>query len=100
WSIIDWPEMVSENPGFNWPTGDTHLLYPGRNGPLESLRWHVYKQGQQDLRVFMSLPPGIERDALLTELGACRPVKWRECPGMQQQRLYHLIENYQHAGQL
>ena len=45
WSIIDWTRDVLTNPGFNWPTGDTHLLYPGGDGtPLESLRFLALKR--------------------------------------------------------
>lgn len=84
WSIIDWPEQVLSNPGFNWPTGDTHLLYPGSRGPLESLRWHAYKQGRQDLPLLLYLG----NDALLKCFGACTPVKWNCTPGEIQQYLY------------
>lgn len=93
WSIIDWPELVLSNPGFNWPTGDTHLLYPGPRGPLESLRWHAYKQGRLDLALLLYLGD----DALLKYFGACSPVEWNCAPGEIQQCLYqayrqHLLE--------
>jgi Glycoside hydrolase 123, catalytic domain len=55
WSIIDWPEDLWENPAFNWPTGDMHLLYPGKKGPLDSLRWKAYKTGLQDLKLFLAV---------------------------------------------
>jgi Glycoside hydrolase 123, catalytic domain len=55
WSIIDWPEDLWNNPAFNWPTGDMHLLYPGEKGPISSLRWEVYKTGLQDLKLFLAV---------------------------------------------
>ncbi len=84
WSIIDWPAQVMTNPGFNWPTGDTHLLYPGVGGPLESLRWHAYKQGRQDLRILQSI--GYQK--LLAEIGACHTISRHHTPGEIQQTLY------------
>jgi hypothetical protein len=55
WSIIDWPNDLWNNPAFNWPTGDMHLLYPGELTPVSSLRWEVYKTGLQDLTHFLNV---------------------------------------------
>lgn len=55
WSIIDWPEDLWNNPAFNWPTGDMHLLYPSEKGPMSSLRWEAYKTGLQDLKLFTTV---------------------------------------------
>lgn len=54
WSIIDWTDNVWDTPAFNWPTGDMHLLYPGKHGPLSSLRWEAYKTGNDDLKIFIA----------------------------------------------
>ena len=55
WSIINWPENFLNNPAFNWPTGDMHLLYPGENGPIASFRWDAYKTGLHDAMRFMEV---------------------------------------------
>ncbi|MCK4982769.1 MAG: DUF4091 domain-containing protein [Victivallaceae bacterium] len=54
WSIVNWPEDLWNNPAFNWPTGDMHLLYHAEEGPMVSLRWEVYKTGLQDVKLFMA----------------------------------------------
>lgn len=54
WSLYNFTSDIFTNPGFNWPTGDMYLLYPGKNGPLPSLRWETYKAGLRDLRLAMT----------------------------------------------
>lgn len=54
WSIFNFTKDVFSNPGFNWPTGDMYLLYPGISGPLSSLRWEAYKAGLHDLKLALS----------------------------------------------
>ncbi|MHB9071320.1 MAG: DUF4091 domain-containing protein [Sedimentisphaerales bacterium] len=42
------------NDGQNWPVwfaGDTFVLYPGKNGPLDSIRWEVYRELFDDYRL-------------------------------------------------
>jgi Glycoside hydrolase 123, catalytic domain len=55
WSIINWTDDIWNNPAFNWPTGDMHLLYPGEKTPISSLRWEAYKTGLQDLELFLNV---------------------------------------------
>lgn len=87
WAVIDWPEQVYSNPGFNWPTGDTYLLYPEAAAPVESLRWHAYKQGLQDLKIIAALPEARE---LLAEYGIGAPLRNPLSPGEIQQHLYRI----------
>ncbi len=95
WSIIGWPESWNENPGFNWPTGDTYLIAPGKSGPLETLRWHAYRQGYQDLHLLLQLELTPEVQYLLSEIGANQALDITESPGDFQQRLYNLIYRQQ-----
>jgi len=75
WSLYDTVKDVFGNPGFNWPTGDMYLLYPGQDGPLASLRWEAYKAGWHDLRLAMTAlqsASGPRREhllALIAEIG-------------------------------
>jgi hypothetical protein len=92
WSIIDWTDNVWDNPAFNWPTGDMHLLYPGKHGPVSSLRWEAYKTGNDDLKIFLAAFATADKPLKhrlkqhLSELGVMTPLaesgwdihSWRE----------------------
>ena len=62
-NLID-PFTVSDGtkwPG--WPYGDPFLLYPGENGPIDSIRWEVFSEAVQDYALLQTL--GVERDSKL-----------------------------------
>jgi hypothetical protein len=42
------PEDVWTQPAFKWHSGDMFLVYPGTDGPLDSMRWELLRQGIQD----------------------------------------------------
>lgn len=59
WGYNYWYESQTQNlidpftvlDGKRWPGwayGDTHLVYPGANGPIDSLRWEVWAESLQD----------------------------------------------------
>ena len=52
-----------------WPGGDTFSVYPGKDGPLESIRSEVFFQGLQDIRACKLLERFIGRDAVLELIG-------------------------------
>jgi hypothetical protein len=53
----NWPE---------WPYGDTFLVYPGENGPIDSIRWETISLAFQDYQLLQSM--GISKeDKLLNE---------------------------------
>ncbi len=63
------PYLVSD--GGNWPGwafGDTFLVYPGKEGPVDSIRWEVFAAGLQDYALLQAA--GIDREDRLLE--ACR----------------------------
>ena len=43
-----------------WPYGDTFEVYPGKDGPLDSIRWEVFGESLQDYALLQTL--GIERN--------------------------------------
>jgi hypothetical protein len=45
-----WPE---------WPYGDTFVVYPGPDGPIDSIRWEVFAQSLQDYALLeqLGIPP-------------------------------------------
>ena len=95
WAIIGWPESWDKNPGFNWPTGDTYLIAPGINGPIETLRWHAYRQGCQDLRLLLQLEDTPEVQCLLSYIGKNHPLETKLSPGEFQQKVYRLMQEQQ-----
>jgi hypothetical protein len=92
WSITDWPHAWNINPGFNWPTGDTYLISPGKNGPMETLRWHTYKQGLQDLKLLKQLNASAKIENQFLEIGVGHKLYDSKTPGEFQQNLYSLIK--------
>lgn len=46
----------------NWATGDPFVVYPGLDGPLDSIRWEVFAQSLQDMALLQTL--GMSRDDL------------------------------------
>lgn len=53
-SLID-PFAVSDARLWpKWPHGDPFVVYPGPNGPLDSLRWEVFSESLQDYALLQS----------------------------------------------
>lgn len=51
--------------GLKWPCwayGDCFMVYPGENGPLDSIRWEVFSESLQDYALLQTL--GAERESL------------------------------------
>jgi hypothetical protein len=48
-----------------WAYGDTFLVYPGPNGPLDSIRWEVFAESLQDYQLLQTL--GVPRDDSLLQ---------------------------------
>jgi len=49
----------------NWALGDTFMVYPGPDGPIDSLRWELFAESLQDYALLQTL--GVERDGKLLE---------------------------------
>src|SRR5699024_3497882 len=62
--------------GYGFPSGDAFMVYPGENGPIESLRMEVFYEALQDLRAFQLLEKviGKERVVELIEDGMDTPL--------------------------
>ncbi len=43
-----------------WAYGDTFMVYPGANGPVDSMRWEVFAEALRDYRLLQAL--GVERN--------------------------------------
>lgn len=51
WTYNSWPEDVYRDPSFRYGQGDEYLVYPGDDGPVSSIRWEVFRDGQDDAEV-------------------------------------------------
>lgn len=73
-----------EDGGGNTPDaahGDMFLVYPGENGPVDSIRWEIFAEAMQDYALLQTL--GIERDAkMMRDIVSFedfpKSVEWRE----------------------
>ena len=47
--------------GLNWPGwayGDPFVVYPGENGPIDSIRWEIFAEGLQDYALLQTVGVG------------------------------------------
>jgi len=65
-----------------FPSGDAFLVYPGEDGPVESIRLEVFYEALQDLRALELLESriGKEKTLELLERDLDRPLTFREYP--------------------
>ncbi len=70
--------------GLKWPGwayGDTFLIYPGKDGPIDSVRWEIFAEAMQDYALLQTL--GIDReDKLLSAIKSFedfpKDASWRQ----------------------
>lgn len=55
--------------GFAYPAGDAFIVYPGEEGPLESIRLEVFNEALQDMRALKLLEEIAGREVVLEILG-------------------------------
>jgi hypothetical protein len=39
----------------HWPSDDTFVIYPGENGPIDSIRWEIFAESLQDYALLQTL---------------------------------------------
>ncbi|OAS15618.1 DUF4091 domain-containing protein [Paenibacillus oryzisoli] len=68
--------------GRSFPSGDAFLVYPGEEGPVESIRMEVFYEGLQDLRALQLLESLVGREQVLTliEEGLTEPLSFSQFP--------------------
>lgn len=49
WALNSWPADLWKQPRYCYQSGDNYLIYPGRNGPMDSIRWELLFAGIQDV---------------------------------------------------
>ncbi len=73
WAVNLFPPDVWNNPRFTWASGDMFFVWPGPDGPLDSMRWELLRQGIQDYEALMlarQMAREAGRDDLVNELDA------------------------------
>ncbi|WP_243641290.1 DUF4091 domain-containing protein [Xylanivirga thermophila] len=91
WGYNFWYSQYSRYPinpfcvtdaGYGFPSGDAFVVYPGKDGPLESLRLEVFYEAIQDLRALKLLEDLIGREAVLDmlEAGLDAPITFSQYP--------------------
>jgi len=50
-----------------FPPGDSHIIYPGENGPMNSIRWEIQREGLEDYEYFWLLESKVKK--IKKELG-------------------------------
>jgi hypothetical protein len=48
WAYQTWPNDVWKHPESRWHSGDSFFVYPGKDGPIDSTRWEMLRQGVED----------------------------------------------------
>ncbi len=74
--------FCSTDAGCGFPSGDAFVVYPGKDGPVESLRLEVFFEALQDLRALILLEGLIGREAVLeiVEEGLDEPITFSSYP--------------------
>jgi len=60
WGLNFWRDDPFGEPAPNLPPGDTHIIYPGENGPLSSIRFDVMRDGIEDFEYLTLLERKLE----------------------------------------
>ncbi len=55
WAYQSWPDNLWKQPLLYWHSGDNFFVYPGENGPIESTRWEMLRQGIEDFEALRML---------------------------------------------
>lgn len=73
WTYNSWPADVLEAPSHLYGQGDEHIVYPGPEGPISSLRWESLRDGLDDAEL-LRLLRAEDGETLTTLLGDLRAV--------------------------
>lgn len=55
WGLNYWIGDAFGPPTEKYGPGDTHAVYPGKNGPLDSVRWEIERDGLEDYEYLIEL---------------------------------------------
>ena len=72
WGLNYWGKDPFGTPSDRLPPGDTHVVYPGPQGPLNSIRWEIQRESIEDFEYLHLL--ATQTAALKQRLG--QPAAW------------------------
>lgn len=52
WAYNNWTSDTFNKPVFLHSQGDDYYVYPGKNGPISSIRWELLKEGIEDYELY------------------------------------------------
>ena len=61
WAWNFWPEHLWNQPLYKWPSGDMFFVYPGKEGPVDSIRWEMLREGLEDYECLWIARQGLEK---------------------------------------
>ncbi|PSL06928.1 alpha-galactosidase-like protein [Haloactinopolyspora alba] len=62
WTYNSWPADVYSDPSFRYGQGDEYIVYPGEDGPVSSIRWESFTDGQDDAELLRMYTERFGRD--------------------------------------
>ncbi len=74
--------FLETDAGRAFPSGDAFLVYPGQEGPIDSIRGQVFREALQDQRALQLLEKlqGRPKTVRLLQQGAASPITMKEYP--------------------
>lgn len=75
WAYNSWPQDPYTDPSYRYRQGDEYLVYPGENGPVSSIRWELFREGQEDFALLdlLATRGGMDHPARVAALAAVNP---------------------------
>ena len=81
WAFNSWPEKPFSNPVFNFIQGDEYMVYPGKEGPVSSIRWELLKDGIEDFELYELMKQQASTDSEVKTLNQAIEVATRNEDG-------------------
>ncbi|MFF0371776.1 glycoside hydrolase domain-containing protein [Micromonospora sp. NPDC005087] len=75
WAYNSWPQDPYTDGSYRYRQGDEYLVYPGKDGPVSSIRWELFRDGQDDFALLDQLAErgGQDHPARVAALAGVEP---------------------------
>ena len=93
WAYNNWTNAPYQKPVFFHNPGDDNYVYPGKEGPVSSIRWELLKEGIEDYELFYIA----KRDSLIPQIKLNEAIKLAT---RQQDGRYKRVSDMQEARNL
>ncbi|MCL4850773.1 MAG: DUF4091 domain-containing protein [Bryobacteraceae bacterium] len=61
WAWNFWPATLWDQPFYKWHSGDMFFVYPGEQGPVDSIRWEMLREGIEDYECLWLARTGLDK---------------------------------------